>query len=269
MLTLHKDVIINISNKLSNREKIMWSATSKYMDMIKYKFIYHDKVHVDKIADSSYFDNFECVGINSATIKCPKRVNSIFAEIHSTLDLLFSRILKEIITQPVIHLTLRSNLDVHLSIEDYFPQPTHLIFGPYYNGKNYNIPNTITHLTFSRNFNRSIKDIIPPSVTHLTFGYNFNQCIKKDNIPPSVTHLTFGNNFNQPIIDCIPPSITHLMFGRKFKQLVGHYIPSSVTHLIFSNDYNRRLEDDIPSSVTHLINNRDDVLSYVFSWTNI
>jgi len=112
----------------------MWSATSKYMDMIKYKFIYHDKVHVDKIADSSYFDNFECVGINSATIKCPKRVKyvyfnalytdvpsfrisySMFAEIHSTLDLLFSRILKEIITQPVVHLTLRSNLDVHLFI---------------------------------------------------------------------------------------------------------------------------------------------------------
>ena len=70
------------------------------------------------------------------------------------------------------------------------------------------IPNTVTHLTFSTKFNRSVKDSIPNSVTHLTFGDKFN-CSIKDSIPNSVTHLTFGHNFNYDIKDSIPNSVGH------------------------------------------------------------
>ena len=47
-------------------------------------------------------------------------------------------------------------------------------------------------------FNQELtKDSIPNSVTHLTFGRDFNQQI--DILPNSITHLTFGNDFNQTI----------------------------------------------------------------------
>lgn len=52
------------------------------------------------------------------------------------------------------------------------------------------IPNFVTHLSFSPYFNKSIKGGIPLSVTHITFGQNFNTSIE-DSISSSVTRITF------------------------------------------------------------------------------
>jgi hypothetical protein len=113
------------------------------------------------------------------------------------------------------------------------------------------IPQKITHLTFTSNFNKSINNCIPSSVTNLTFGWHFDQSINNC-IPFSVTHLTFGQNFDQPINNCIPSSVTHLTFGYFFNRPINNCIPSSVTHLIFGYYFNQQIKNCIPSSVTHL-----------------
>jgi hypothetical protein len=132
------------------------------------------------------------------------------------------------------------------------PQVTHLTFSSEFNRSIKNvIPMSVTHLTFGFSFNQPIKDCIPSSVTHLTFGACFNQSIH-NSIPPFVTHLTFCSDFNQPINDCIPCSVTHLTFGYSFNQSIKDCILSSVTHLTFGFRFNQRIDKYIPLSVTHL-----------------
>jgi len=126
----------------------------------------------------------------------------------------------------------------------------------------------ITHLTFGRFFNETIKDSIPLSVTHLTFGTDFNQPIN-NYIPSSVTHLTFGWFFNQSI-DSISTSITHLVLDLFFSQSISKIppsvthltlcidgiqldiIPPTVTHLTLIDYFNQNEIMDMPSSITHL-----------------
>lgn len=124
------------------------------------------------------------------------------------------------------------------------------------------IHNNIRSITFGRNFNENIIDIMPGSfdrrvhndeiITHLTFGNKFNQDVTQC-IPLTVTHLTFGENFNQPIDYCIPLSVTHLIFGRNFDKPINYCIPPSVTHLILGQNFDQEiLWDSISSSITHL-----------------
>src|SRR5688500_5567682 len=74
MLTLCYDIILKISENISDCEKIYLSMASKWMHIIKYKFQFIELVHVNKINLLPYFDNFENVEISSTTTKIPKNV---------------------------------------------------------------------------------------------------------------------------------------------------------------------------------------------------
>jgi len=49
MLTLYHDAVQKISSFLLDREKINLTMTSKSMNALKYKFIYHEKIIIAKI----------------------------------------------------------------------------------------------------------------------------------------------------------------------------------------------------------------------------
>jgi hypothetical protein len=122
------------------------------------------------------------------------------------------------------------------------------------------IPNSVTHLTFGREFDQEIRrpfqdstyskpfvlkylkfgenynsiSIIPYTVTHLVFGFEFNQDIT---IPSKCTHITFGYAFNRPIDD-LPPSITDPVLGYKFNQPIKH-LPLKLNSLICGNQFDQ------------------------------
>jgi hypothetical protein len=70
----------------------------------------------------------------------------------------------------------------------------------FYNvSKIYTLP-TITHLSFSNDFNAHIeKNILPSTVKYLSFGNTFNQLVSEDVIPSSVISLSFGDIFDRPL----------------------------------------------------------------------
>jgi len=219
MLTIYDDLILKITDFLTDRQKINLIATSKIMNKIKHKLTYREIMHVDKIANLSYFNNFESVEISNDENKCPKYAKYIYF-VASTTDV------------PIFV--------TNLTFDDYFNKTIDNV-----------IPRTVTHLMFGQSFNKSIKDSIPLSITHIIFGFNFNQIIK-DSIPESVTHLIFGNFYDKPIEkNDIPSSVTHLMFGSKFNQPIKNIIPSSVTHLKINGFIYNQI-NDIPTTVTHL-----------------
>jgi len=156
---LYDDIIIKISEKLKDKEKIYLSMVSIKFNKIKYKMRYTELVTIAKIESLPYFDNFENVEISNIILKCPKNAKYI--------HLLSNQIN---ILPCVTHLTFDDNFNQ--SIKDC-------------------IPSSVTHLKFCYLFDQSIKDCIPSSVIYLKFGHDFDQSIK-DCIPSSVTHLTFG-----------------------------------------------------------------------------
>jgi len=222
MQTMYDDIILKISQLLSNHQKIYLTMTSTFMNKFKYKFIYREKIDVDKIIKLSYFNNFECVSISDISDEIPKYAKYVYL-ITYIMDLTHNPL----------------------------PLATHLTFGRFFNqsiiGK---IPPSVTYLEFGSCFNRSIKDSIPPSVIHLIFGFDFNQSIK-NSIPSSVTHLTFGTSFDRSIKNNIPSSVTHLTFGYCFNQPIECNIPSSVTHIVFGNQFDYPL-DTIPLSIKEI-----------------
>src|SRR5688500_1902044 len=127
MLSIPVEIILIISEHLSDTDKIRFSMTCRRIDKLKSKFIYVDKHCVDRIIYLSFLDNIK-----------------------------------------------------------------HVAIFPYYVSF---IPQKITHLTFTYDFNISVYGCIPTSVTHLTFGKSFNTSI--DNmVLPNVTHLMFGYFFD-------------------------------------------------------------------------
>uniref|UniRef100_A0A6C0CCH2 F-box domain-containing protein n=1 Tax=viral metagenome TaxID=1070528 RepID=A0A6C0CCH2_9ZZZZ len=129
---------------------------------------------------------------------------------------------------------------------------THLSFSDEFNKSLKNkIPTSVTHLTFGDKYDQPIRDTIPHSVLYLKFGYDFNQAIK-NNLPSSITHLKFGCKFNQPIKNSLPGSILYLTFGDRFDQPIRDSIPPSVTHLKFGSLFDHPLTGNIPKSVTHI-----------------
>jgi len=236
MLTLHDELIIKISELLTDNEKIKFTMVSKMMDKMKNKFMYTDKIDVRKIRNLKFFNNFEYVEIPDIIHKCPKNVKHI-----------------NFVAQ---RMTPNRFVIKHISMQfDYF-------FSQFKDGAITSLKSVI----IEDNFDNSIKYCLPSSVTHLTFGKHFNQPIEsrkmlshiafdeqlfENGIPATITHLTFGDNFNQPIKYCLPPSVTHLKFGYFFNQSIKNCIPPSVTHLEFGIFFNRSL-NNIPLSVQEI-----------------
>ena len=98
------------------------------------------------------------------------------------------------------------------------------------------IPNSVTHLTFGKEFNQELKEgDIPNSATDLTFGTCFNQELKKGDIPNSVTHLTFGHDFNQEL-NILPSGLKSLNLCKN-NQILSN-LPFTLEKLIITN-YNK------------------------------
>jgi hypothetical protein len=218
MITMqYLDIFFEVGKLLKDKGKMYLTMTSKLMDTLKYKFVYHRQMDIERIKGLSYIDNFECIRIANARDIRPKSAKCVYFD---------SRIAK--VPSFVTHLTFTYGFDQQI---------------------NGHIPSSVTHLTFGFNFNQPINGCIPLSVSHLTFGCNFNQAINGC-IPSSVTHLTFGKKFNRPINGCIPSSVTHLTFGECFYQRIKNNIPSSVTHLTTKGRFYEEIGHKI-LSVTH------------------
>lgn len=263
MLTLCREMVLKISESLSDREKIYLSMTSLSMNQLKHKFVYVEKIIVDRIINLSYFNNFECVELSDTTYRYPKYAKYIhfYADTNiiptgvTNLVFLyyFDDIIKGYIPDSVKYLTFVFSFNQ--SIKNCIPSSvTHLEFGDNFDCSiNGSIPSSVIYLTFGYSFNRSIRGNIPFCVTHLIFGTLFNKRIKnsKDNtgriiraIPASVVYLEFGDSFNQPIKDYIPPSVTHIKFGYHFNQPING-LPSSVKKIELFRNYRKPIDVSI------------------------
>jgi len=256
MLAVYPEIILKISEELTDHEKINFSMITKQMDKFKHKFKYGEKISISKITNLSYFDNFENIVILSHTItKYPAHTKYVHFETKypnippSVTHLSFYKFDRPIINcipSSVIYLDFGSHFD--RSIKDCIPPSvTHLVLGVLFTQSIEDcIPSSVTHLVINNCDRLQKKDRVPSSVTHLTLCHIF--LTMKDNIPSSVTHLTINHGY----ANCIPLSVTHLTFGPSFYQPINDGIPSSITHLIFGRDFNRSIEGIIPASVTHL-----------------
>uniref|UniRef100_A0A6C0CAF5 Uncharacterized protein n=1 Tax=viral metagenome TaxID=1070528 RepID=A0A6C0CAF5_9ZZZZ len=54
--------------------------TSWSSDALKYKPIFHEKIHIDKIINLQHFDNFECIELFKVSDTYPKCVKYIYFE---------------------------------------------------------------------------------------------------------------------------------------------------------------------------------------------
>uniref|UniRef100_A0A6C0CCL1 FNIp repeat-containing protein n=1 Tax=viral metagenome TaxID=1070528 RepID=A0A6C0CCL1_9ZZZZ len=251
MITRYEDMIFEIAEFLTNKEKIMFSATCIYMNSLKCQFIYSNKIHVYRITQLPYFNNFQCVKISQKGDIYPESAMCIHHEVRKPGS--DRRDLR--IPNNVTHLTFY--MHINPIIKNYIPPTvTHLTLDKFFNNSIRDcIPPFITHLTFGKAFNKSVKNRIPASVTHLIFGDYFNHQV--DNIPPSVTHLIFGESFNQSINN-LPDSITHLAFGRYFSKTINK-IPSSVIEIKLNEEYAKNITEDVVSRVNIIkISNIDD-----------
>jgi len=193
----HQDIFFKISEFLLDKDKIMLTMASQWFDKLKHKFIYQQKIHINRIIGLSYFDNFESVEIELKSI-IPRRVKNVHF-LAQTDDI--------------------PTFVTHLIFSNDFNQPIERI-----------IPSSVTYLIFGHKFNQPIKGIIPSSVIHLRFGAGFNQPIVHC-IPSSVTHLSFRRDFNQDIKDCIPSSVICLQLGWYFSKSIAGCIPPSIKEL--------------------------------------
>ena len=205
---LPKDTINHILSLIeTNKDKFNFLITCKHI--ISLTVFFNENVLNIKIRKSRWYNQFTHVcGIPSAPFPLHIQKISFDDNFNSTF---FNSYLPN-----VTHLFLGSVLceenlfewNGKYSCEGYFNQyiPTDL-------------PSSITHLVFSRDFNQPIFNRIPSSVKHLIFGDEFNQSV--DELPLGITHLRFGYFFNRKI-DKLPPTITHLEFGDQFNQPIYH-----------------------------------------------
>lgn len=198
-----------IANLLeSDKDKCRLMITCK--DMSKCRFFFNERIKIEKIVTSNFFNHFVNIKINNFNVPFPSFIT---------------------------HLKFGSEFNE--SIDNRIPSTiTHLIFGWRFNQPIKKcIPSSITHLNFDCDFNQPIENCIPSSVVHLKFCVCFNQPIK-NNIPTSVTHLTLGWHFEQSVSD-IPSSVTHLFFNEKEDNDIEiDNIPSTVRYLQIRGEFN-------------------------------
>jgi len=222
---------------------------SKSTDALKYKFIYLDKINVEKIGKLLYFDNFENIEINHYENAQPNRAKYVHFEV---IDTNISPFVAHVGFCSVSH-----NIKIPLSV-------THLKFSYGFNMSN--IPHSVTHLTTCYLNHQTTACILPsvthytytgmgnawlleylPSITHLTSdGYfNHHQNLK---ISQTITHITFGDAFNESIYDSIPPSVTHLRFGKNFNQSLDN-LPETVMQIELPERYDATIRKGLISKI--------------------
>ncbi|GAM18313.1 hypothetical protein SAMD00019534_014880, partial [Acytostelium subglobosum LB1] len=144
------------------------------------------------------------------------------------------------------------------------------------------LPNNITSLTFSREYNHPIEPgVLPSSLKILTFGSEFNQPLAKGTIPRNLVKLTFGYMFNQDISPgllhgtlktlifghlygnlkhttivhgSLPFGLSSLTFGGRFNQVFTKVLlPLSLKSLVLGSDYNTPMKSGaLPLSLVEL-----------------
>jgi len=108
------------------------------------------------------------------------------------------------------------------------------------------LPKSVTHLFLGSLFNCAV-DYLPNSMQHVAFGFCFNKNV--DNLPPHLTEITFGNAFHQQV-DNLPISIQKLVFGDSFNKCVD-CLPPVLLHLQFGKKFNQ-LVDYLPPKLISL-----------------
>src|SRR5688500_9803092 len=148
--TLCDDILHIICSDLTDRQKISLSSISKYMDRLKYKFIYHERANFCKIYRLACFDNFTHIKMDvDGYFDCKKYKNNKLPKLVTHLEFMTCRYpINNLIPSSVTHLTFQGNFDQQITN---------------------NIPASVTHLTFGYCFNQPIENILPSSVTHLAF----------------------------------------------------------------------------------------------------
>jgi len=214
MLTICADMILKISEFLTDREKITLTMVCVLMDRFKYKFTYCEKINICNTYLLPYFDNFEYVQISATPDKYPKKLKHIFYEEYGNIY--------DDIPPSVTHLTLDWGQEMHKKV----PSVTYVTMHGFI------YPSTLIDI---------------PSVTHLEICVSRNTSINKKYIPSSVTHLMFGKCFNQRLENCIPSTVTHLKFCASFNMSMD--IPPSVVEISIPDTYGHEINQDIMSRV--------------------
>jgi len=242
------DLILFLSSYLDDKDSMSLFSTNKYIYSISNKYTIKKEISFNPSLDNLdndtiikkykiknlkliITDNYECDFLSQM------KLDSL------TIDNKLKYSMKNL-PKTFTKLTLLYNTD--LTAITNLDSITHLTFGDDFNKSIDHLPNSITHLTFGNSFNQSI-DKLPNSITHLTFGVCFNKSV--DNLPNSITHLTFGEFFNKSV-DHLPNSITHLTFDICFIKSVNN-LPSSITHLTFGDFFDNPV-DNLPKSLEYL-----------------
>src|SRR5579872_604064 len=113
MNILIDDVIIYIMNFLSDKDKINYLSSSKYLDKIKIVVHYDTLMTTNKIKELPYYDMFTNIFVENTNDKLPKSVNKF------AFDCLFNEDIKGYIPLTVIDLCL--GWDFNRSIKDCIP----------------------------------------------------------------------------------------------------------------------------------------------------
>ena len=260
MQTLWPELILRISQYLSDYDKIMFSETSHEHNMYKFKFAYQDLINVIKIYALPMFENFECVLIpKRRKNKYPKNAKRVyFTREKSKVPYGVTHLVYRccvILTDSCIPSTVRCiNFGEHFnrSIDACVPDTvTELKFGLYFQTQLTWLPSNLTHLILSA-FDMPLNGVLHmTSLTYLDLGVKFNQKIT-DEIPSTVTHLNLGYLFNHPIDGLRNTNVKYLKFGCQFNQSIEGNLPESLCSVSFGSEFDRKIDGLIPSSVTDL-----------------
>ncbi|GAM23777.1 hypothetical protein SAMD00019534_069520 [Acytostelium subglobosum LB1] len=119
------------------------------------------------------------------------------------------------------------------------------------------LPPSLTYLSFSNKFDRTIPPgLLPSSITSLSFGSQYNRVINVGVLPASLKVLSFGSWFNRPIIPgSLPDSLTVLSLqGFRYNKPFDSpgIIPRSLITLKLGSSFNHSLFGILPSTLRTL-----------------
>lgn len=111
----------------------------------------------------------------------------------------------------------------------------------------YNLPNSIIHITFGRNFNQNVK-MISNNVATIKFGDKFNKSINK--LSDSIQTITLGRDFNRSIKK-LPANLGKIEFGYHFNKKIRK-INKNLKEMIFGYSFNRSINSLYDSNLERL-----------------